>query len=45
MILDGMGGQFQAPRDLLDGMSLQEKVQHVELPGVNSCQAAMAGSS
>ena len=31
VILDGVGGQSQAPRDLLDEMALEEKVQDVLL--------------
>ena len=33
VVLDGVGRQVQAPRDLLDGMTLEEKVQDVELAG------------
>src|SRR5580704_171412 len=31
VVLDGVGGQVQAPGDLLDGTGLEEKVHHVEL--------------
>ena len=31
MILDGVGGQLKAPRDLFDGAGLLEKAQYVEL--------------
>ena len=33
VVVDGVGGQSQAPRDLFDGTGLLEKVQHVELAG------------
>jgi len=33
VILDGVGGQSQAPRDLLDEVTLEEKVQYVHLAG------------
>ena len=45
VVLDSMGGQFQAPCDLLDGMSLDEETQYVELGGVNPYHAARAGTS
>ena len=32
VILDGVRGQLKAPRDLLDGVSLEEEAQLVDLP-------------
>ena len=49
MVLDSVRGQLKAPRDLLDGVSLEEKAQHVDLsrgevvPGGHGWQQLISG--